>query len=163
MSQESSNQTNHKPEFVDNRDGNTLETAIKMVKQVGYGIATPKTNDMLLDKPEIIKSGSRYGVKLKAIAPSIHMIKVDITSSFEPIIGSKDQCETLINYIMQDYEVDPNSVWKKEIFGRTLDEVVIDGIRAKLYILPDKAKAKLKETLEKVINQGSAGLIAIIL
>jgi stage IV sporulation protein A len=141
----------------------TLENAIKMVKQVGYGIATPRTADMQLDKPEIIKSGPRYGVKFKAIAPSIHMIKVDITSTFEPIIGTKEQSEALIDYIMQDYAVDPSSIWNKEIFGRTLDEVVIDGIRAKLFVLPDKAKAKLKETLERVINQNSAGMIAIIL
>lgn len=145
------------------REYDQFATALKMVKQVGYGIATPTTEDMTLDKPELVKSGPRYGVKLKAVAPSIHMIKVDITSSFEPIIGTKEQSEALIDYIMEGYETNPSGVWQKEIFGRTLDEVVIDGIRAKLYVLPDRAKEKLRETLEKVINQGSGGLIAIIL
>lgn len=140
-----------------------LENAIKMVKQVGYGIATPRKQDMHLERPEIIKSGGRYGVKLKAIAPSIHMIKVDITSTFEPIIGTKEQSEALIDYIMQGTDEDPMCVWDKEIFGRSLDEIVIDGIRAKLYVLPDRAKEKLRETLEKVINLGNSGLIAIIL
>lgn len=138
-------------------------SALQMVKQVGYGIATPTTEDMTLEKPELIKSGSRYGVRLKAVAPSIHMIRVDITSSFEPIIGTKEQSEALIDYIMDGYEEHPSGIWQKEIFGRTLDEVVIDGIRAKLFVLPDRAKEKLRETLEKVINQGSGGLIAIIL
>lgn len=145
------------------REYDSLENAIKMVRQIGYGVATPRPVDMKLETPEIIKQGSRYGVKIKAVAPSIHMIKVDITSTFEPIIGTKEQSESLINYIMQDYASDPNSIWDKEIFGRTLDEVVIDGIRAKLYVLPDSAKAKFKETLERVINQGRGGMIAIIL
>lgn len=145
------------------REYDQFATALAMVKQVGYGIATPTTNDMTLDKPELIKSGPRYGVKIKAVAPSIHMIKVDITSSFEPIIGTKEQSEALIEYIMDGYETNPSGVWQKEIFGRTLDEVVIDGIRAKLFVLPDRAKEKLRETLEKVMNQGSGGLIAIIL
>ncbi|QVK16983.1 stage IV sporulation protein A [Mycoplasmatota bacterium] len=141
----------------------SISSALHMVRQLGYGIATPRIEDMKLDKPEVVKQGSRYGVKLRAIAPSIHMIKVDVESTFEPIIGTEQQSQDLINYIMQDYDRDPLSVWKQDIFGRTLDSLVVDGINAKLYVLPDKARQKFRDTLEKVINKGSGGLIAIIL
>ncbi|MDF2699279.1 MAG: stage sporulation protein [Haloplasmataceae bacterium] len=145
------------------REFDSVSVALKTARQLGYGIATPRIEDMILDKPEVIKSGGRFGVKLRAIAPSIHMIKVEVESTFEPIIGSEQQCKDLISYIMRDYEKDPLSVWKSEIFGRTLDNVVIDGINAKLFILPETARLKFRETLEKVINQGNGGLIAIIL
>lgn len=145
------------------REFDNFESALKMVKQVGYGIATPRVEDMKLERPEIVKQGSRYGVKLRAIAPSIHMIKVDIESTFEPIIGTEQQSKDLINYIMRDYDQDQLSIWKSEIFGRSLDSIVIDGINAKLFVLPDNARQKFRETLEKVINKGNGGMIAIIL
>jgi len=141
----------------------SIQSALQMCRQTGYGIATPRTIDMKLNKPEITKQGGRYGVKLEAVAPSIHMIKVEVNSVFEPIIGSEEQCKDLINYLMNDYEKNPSSVWKKEIFGRSLESLVIDGINAKLFILPEHARQKFRETLEKVINKGTGGLIAIIL
>jgi len=141
----------------------SISSALQMVRQLGYGIATPRVEDMILEKPEVVKQSNRFGVKLRAIAPSIHMIKVEVDSTFEPIIGTEQQSQDLINYIMSDYDKDILSVWKKEIFGRTLDTLVVDGINAKLYVLPDKAKLKFRDTLEKVINKGSGGLIAIIL
>ena len=134
-----------------------------MARQIGYGIATPRIEDMKLEKPEVIKQGSRYGVRIRAVAPSIHMIKVEVDSTFEPIIGTEQQCQDLIDYIYRDYDNNPLSVWKQEVFGRTLDSLVIDGINAKLFILPEKARQKFRDTLEKVINKGSGGLIAIIL
>ena len=136
--------------------------ALQMVKQTGYGIAAPHF-DMSLDEPEIIRQGSRFGVRLKAVAPSIHMIKVDVESEFAPIIGTEKQSEELVRYLMQDFEEDPLSIWNSDIFGRSLSSIVREGIQAKLSLMPENARYKLKETLERIINEGSGGLIAIIL
>ncbi|UOY93479.1 stage IV sporulation protein A [Ectobacillus sp. JY-23] len=137
--------------------------ALRMVKQTGYGVAAPALADMSLDEPEIIRHGARFGVKLKAVAPSIHMIKVDVESTFEPIIGTEKQSEELVRYLMQDFEDNPLSIWKSDIFGRSLSSIVREGIQAKLSLMPENARYKLKETLERIINEGSGGLIAIIL
>ncbi|AXN37352.1 stage IV sporulation protein A [Peribacillus sp. NPDC060186] len=137
--------------------------ALKMVKQTGYGVAAPSLNDMSLDEPEIIRQGARFGVRLKAVAPSIHMIKVDVESEFSPIIGTEKQSEELVRYLMQDFEDNPLSIWNSDIFGRSLSSYVREGIQVKLAMMPDNARYKLKETLERIINEGSGGLIAIIL
>ncbi|EST11715.1 stage IV sporulation protein A [Sporolactobacillus laevolacticus DSM 442] len=145
------------------REYDQVADALKMVKQTGYGIAAPSISDMSLDEPEIIKQGSRFGVRLKAVAPSIHMIKVDVESEFAPIIGTEKQSEELVRYLMQDFEDDPLSIWNSDIFGRSLNSIVREGISAKLAQMPENARYKLKETLERIINEGSGGLIAIIL
>lgn len=145
------------------REYDQVAEALKMVKQTGYGIAAPTINDMSLDEPEIIRQGSRFGVRLKAVAPSIHMIKVDVQSEFAPIIGTEKQSEELVRYLMQDFEDDPLSIWNSDIFGRNLNSIVREGISAKLSLMPENARYKLKETLERIINEGSGGLIAIIL
>ena len=111
---------------------------------------------------EIIKQGSRYGVKLKAVAPSIHMIRVDVESTFEPIIGSELQSKELIDYLTKNNE-DPENIWKSEIFGRSLDVIVKEGIQAKLSLMPDNARIKLQQTLTKLVNKGSGNLFAIVL
>ena len=116
---------------------------------------------MKLEKPEIIKQGSRYGVKLKAKAPSIHMIKVDVESTFEPIIGSEMQSKELINSLTDSKN--SNDIWKSEIFGRSLDAIVQEGIQAKLAMMPDNVRYKLCQTLTKIINKGSSTMIAIVL
>ena len=134
--------------------------ALKMVKACGYGIATPTLKDMKLDKPEIIKQNNRYGVKLKAVATSVHMIKVPVESTFEPIIGSEEQCKELIDYLNKDNNED---IWQSEIFGRSLDSIVQDGIQSKLVSLPDSLRNKLQLTLTKMVNKGSNNLIAIVL
>ena len=139
-----------------------IKYALKMVKQTGYGVATPSIEDMKLDKPEIIKQGPRYGVKLKAVAPSIHMIRVDVESTFEPIIGSEVQSKELIDYLMKDQEK-PNEIWKSEIFGRSLDSIVQEGIQSKINLMPDNIRFKLQTTLSKVVNKGSNNMIAIVL
>ncbi|MEH7814111.1 stage IV sporulation protein A, partial [Bacillus toyonensis] len=114
--------------------------ALRMVKQTGYGVAAPALADMSLDEPEIIRHGSRFGVKLKAVAPSIHMIKVDVESTFEPIIGTEKQSEELVRYLMQDFEDDPLSIWNSDIFGRSLSSIVREGIQAKLSLMPENAR-----------------------
>jgi len=140
-----------------------ISDALKMVKQTGYGIASPSLADMSLEEPEIIRQGARFGVRLRAVAPSIHMIKVDVESEFAPIIGTEKQSEELVRYLMQDFEDDPLSIWNSDIFGRSLSSIVREGIQAKLSLMPENARYKLKETLERIINEGSGGLIAIIL
>lgn len=138
-----------------------IKSALKMVKQTGYGIAAPTLSDMKLETPEIIKQGPRYGIKLKAKAPSIHMIKVEVESTFEPIIGSELQSKELINYLTKD--TNSENIWKSEIFGRSLDAIVQEGIQAKLSMMPDNIRYKLGTTLTKVINKGSNNMIAIVL
>ena len=140
-----------------------IKSALKMVKTTGYGVANPTLNDMKLDTPEIIKQGGRYGIKLKAVAPSIHMIRVDVESTFEPIIGSEIQSKELIDYLLKDQDKDPSNIWKSEIFGRSLDVIVKEGIQAKLSLMPENARFKLQQTLCKLVNKGSGNLFAIVL
>ena len=140
-----------------------FKTALKMVKTTGYGVANPTIKDMKLDKPEITKQGSRYGIKLKAKAPSIHMIRVDVESSFEPIIGTEAQSKELIDHLMQDSKDDPNSIWSSEIFGRSLDTIVQEGIQSKIAMMPENVRYKFQATMSKVVNKGSNNLIAIVI
>lgn len=138
-------------------------SAIEMVRATGYGIAPPRIEEMELEEPEIIRQGPRFGVSLKAKAPSIHMIRVEVESEFSPIIGTEKQSEELARFLMQDFEKNPHAIWETEIFGRTLYAIVNEGIQAKLHMMPDQARYKLKETLTRIINEGSGGLIAILL
>lgn len=140
-----------------------LKDALKSAKGTGYGIVFPTLKDMKLSTPEIIKQGNRYGVRLKAVASSIHMMRVDVESTFEPIIGSELQSKELINYLMKDYQTDPSSIWKSEIFGRSLDVIVKEGIQAKLSIMPENTRYKLSQTVTKIVNKGSSNLIAFVI
>ena len=139
----------------------SVKRALDEVMATGYGISYPEVSEMKLLDPVVTEASGRFGVKLKAIAPSIHMIRVDVESTFEPIIGTYEQSQTLINSLMASDDI--NEVWNKEIFGRKLSELVNDGIKSKINLVPDKAKRKLQESLEKIVNTGSGGLIAIIL
>lgn len=140
-----------------------VKTALKMVKTTGYGVANPTLKDMKLDTPEITKQGSRYGIKLKATAPSIHMIRVDVESTFEPIIGSEMQSKELIDYLMKDSETNPSNIWSSEIFGRSLDVIVQEGIQSKIAMMPENIRYKLQQTMAKIVNKGSNNLIAIVI
>ena len=140
-----------------------IKNALQMVKTTGYGVASPTLSDMKLDTPEVIKQGSRYGIRLKAVAPSIHMIRVDVESTFEPIIGSEIQSKELIDYIQKDSATDPDSIWKSEIFGRSLDVIVKEGIQAKLSMMPENVRFKLQTTLSKLVNKGNGNLFAIVI
>ena len=144
------------------KEYDSIKYALKMVKQTGYGIATPSIEDMKLDKPEIVKQGTRYGVKLKAVAPSIHMIRVDVESTFEPIIGSEVQSKELIDYLTKNQDKNPDEIWKSEIFGRSLDAIVQEGIQSKINLMPDNIRVKLQNTLTRVINKGSNNVITIL-
>lgn len=140
-----------------------IKSAIKTAKQTGYGIVYPSLKDMQLDTPSIVKQGNRFGVKLKATASSYHIIKADVVSVFEPIIGSELQSKELINYLMKDYETDPSNIWHSEIFGRSLDVIVKEGIQAKLSVVPETTRYKLSQTVTKIVNKGSNNLIAIVI
>lgn len=149
--------TNAKKEY------DKISDALTMVKKTGYGVASPSVEDMTLDEPELIRQGYRFGVKLKAKAPSIHMIKVDVYSEFSPIIGTEKESEELLTYLMKDFEEEPLKIWETDIFGRSLSNIVRESISAKITMMPENARYKLKDTLEKIVNEGSGGLIAIIL
>ena len=142
---------------------NSIKDAIICAKKSGYGIVYPTLQDMKLETPEIIKQGNKYGVKLKAKASSIHMMKVDVESTFEPIIGTESQSKELIDYIMSYYKDDPKNIWKSEIFGRSLEVIVKEGIQAKLAMMSNTTRYKLSNTVTKIVNKGSDKLIAIVL
>ena len=145
------------------KEYDTIASALKMVKQTGYGFASASLDDISLSKPEIVKQGSRYGVRLKAVAPSIHMIKVDVESSFEPIIGSKEQSEELVRYLLRDEGKDSDSIWESDIFGRKLSDLIRDGLNVKLSMIPEAARARLQDILTKLVNKGKGNVIAIVL
>ncbi len=137
--------------------------ALDEVKCKGYGIVTPSMEELILDEPEMVKQGSRFGVKLKAKAPSIHMIRADIETEVSPIVGSEKQSEELVNYLLSEFENDPQKIWESNIFGKSLHELVNEGLQNKLCRMPEDAQMKLQETLERIVNEGSGGLICIIL
>ena len=137
--------------------------ALEEVNAKGYGIVTPSMDELILDEPEMVKQGSRFGVKLKATAPSIHMIKADIQTEVSPIVGSEKQSEELVNYLLSEFENDPKKIWESNIFGKSLHELVNEGLQTKLAKMPEDAQMKLQETLERIVNEGAGGLICIIL
>lgn len=139
-----------------------IAAALEQVNSTGYGIVMPSVDELTLQEPEIVKQGSRYGVKLKASAPSIHMMRADIKTEVAPIVGSERQSEDLVKYLLDGFEEDPSKIWQSNIFGKSLDELVNEGLRAKLTHMPDEARMKLQQTLERVINEGCSGLICII-
>jgi stage IV sporulation protein A len=140
-----------------------ISYALEEVKTKGYGIVTPSMDELILDEPEMVKQGSRFGVKLKAKAPSIHMIRADIETEVSPIVGSEKQSEELVNYLLSEFESDPQKIWESNIFGKSLHELVNEGLQNKLCRMPEDAQEKLQETLERIVNEGSGGLICIIL
>ena len=140
-----------------------IAIALNEVKRKGYGIVNPNIEDLTLEEPEIIKQGSKFGVKLRAKAPSLHIIKAEIETEVSPIVGSEKQSEELVNYLMKEFEGDPTQIWQSNIFGKSLHELVNEGLQTKLMKMPEEAQCKLQETLEKIINEGSGGLICIIL
>ncbi len=137
--------------------------ALEEVEAKGYGIVTPSIEDLVLEEPEMIKQGSRFGVKLKATAPSIHLIKTNVETEVSPIVGSEKQSEELVNYLLSEFESNPKEIWKSNIFGKSLHELVNEGLQTKLSKMPEDAQMKLQETLERIVNEGSGGLICIIL
>ena len=137
--------------------------ALEEVEATGYGIVMPSMEELTLDEPEIIKQGGKYGIRLRANAPSIHMLRVDITAEVAPIVGSEKQSEELVLYMLNDFEENPTKIWESNIFGKSLHELVNEGLHNKLYRMPQDARIKLQEAVERIINEGCSGLICLII
>ncbi len=140
-----------------------ISSAFEEAAATGYGIVNPDIEDLSLDEPEIFKQGNRFGVRLKASAPSYHIIQANIKTEVAPLVGSEKQSEELIMYLMEDFEENPAKIWESNIFGKSVHELVNEGLQTKLSKMPDDARQKLQETLSRIINEGSGGLICIIL
>lgn len=145
------------------QDYSRIKTALDEVESTGYGIVMPTINELTLEEPQIVKQGGRYGVRLSASAPSIHMMRANIQTEVAPIVGSESQSEELVRYLLDGFEDDPHKIWESNIFGKSLNELVNEGLRNKLYHIPTDARMKFQETLERVINEGCNGLLCIIL
>ncbi len=142
---------------------NKIEAALMQVNSTGYGIVMPSVDELSLEEPEIVRQGNRYGVRLKASAPSIHLLRADIKTEVAPIVGSEKQSEDLVKYLLEGFQEDPSKIWESNIFGKSLDDLVNEGLKAKLTHMPNEARMKLQQTLERVINEGCNGLICIII
>ena len=140
-----------------------IKNALDEVEATGYGIVMPDREELRLEEPEIMKQGGRYGVRLRASAPSIHMMKADITTEISPIVGTEKQSEDLVMCLLSEFEEDPIKIWDSNIFGKSLNDLVNEGLHTKLARMPIDARQRLQETLERVINEGCSGLICIIL
>lgn len=145
------------------REYDKVSTALAEVNSKGYGIVMPDIDELRLEEPEIVKQSGGYGVRLCASAQSIHMIKADIKTEINPIVGTEQQSEELVRYMLREFEEDPRSIWESNLFGKSLYELVNEGLHSKLAHMPEDARLKLSETLERIINEGSGGLICIIL
>ncbi len=140
-----------------------VKYAIEEVKTKGYGIVTPTLEEMILEKPELIKHGSRYGIKIKATAPSFHLIRADIQTEVAPIVGSEEQSKELSNYLLEQLENEKEKIWDYNIFGKSLSDLVNEGLNTKLYRIPEDTQIKFQETLQKIVNENNGGLICILL
>lgn len=140
-----------------------IEAALKDVKETGYGLVAPQLAEMKFEEPEIVKQGNRYGVKLKASAPSLHFIKADIQTEISPIMGTEKESEELVKSLLEQFESDPSKMWQSNMFGKSLEMLVKEGLQNKLYKMPEDVQCKIQKTLQKIINEGNGGLICIIL
>ena len=140
-----------------------LKTAMAQVEDTGYGIVQPKLSEMVLEEPEVFKQGNKYGVRLKAKAPSLHIIKTDITTEVSPVVGSEKQSEDLIRYLLTEFENDPSKIWETNIFGKSLYEMVTEQMESKLTNVPDHIRVKLQRSLQKISDEGKEYLICIVI
>ncbi len=145
------------------REYDKIKPALDEVNATGYGIVMPQIDELTLAEPEIVRQGGKYGVRLSASAPSIHLMRADINAEVSPIVGSERQSEELVMYLLKEFEENPKDIWKSNIFGKSLHELINEGLHNKLYRMPTDARMKLQETIERIINEGCGGLICIIL
>lgn len=140
-----------------------LEEALMQVEQTGYGVVNPCLEDLTLDEPQIVKQGGRFGVKLKASAPSLHIMKIDVETEINPLVGTEQQSQDLVNYLNSEFESNLDSIWQTNIFGKSLHSLVNDGIKSKLFLMPVEAQRKIRRTLTRIVNEGKGGIICILL
>ena len=147
----------------DRKEYEEVGEALAAVKQRGYGVVTPTKEEIVLEEPQIVKHGSKYGVKIKASAPSIHMIRANISTEIAPIVGEEYQAKDLMDYIEQGSNQPGESMWDVNIFGKTLEQLVGDGMQTKALKMTDESQQKLQDTMEKIINESNGGLVCIII
>jgi stage IV sporulation protein A len=140
-----------------------LKVALDEVNETGYGVVVPSMEEMTLEDPEIVKQGSKFGVRLKASAPSLHIMKVDINTEVSPIVGTEQQSEDLVKYLLSQFENNPQGIWNTEMFGKSLHELVNEGLSSKLCSMPKEAQKKMRKTLGRIVNEGKGGVICILL
>lgn len=140
-----------------------LEEALLQVEQTGYGVVSPSAEEMSLEDPQIVKQGGKYGVKLKASAPSLHIMKVDVETELSPLVGTEAQSEEMVKFLTTEFENNPEKMWETNMFGRSLYSMVSDGIRSKLLMMPPLAQSKMRKTLTRIVNEGKGGVICILL
>ncbi|MDD3397199.1 MAG: stage IV sporulation protein A [Clostridia bacterium] len=140
-----------------------LEEALTQVEQTGYGVVNPCIEDLTLDEPQIVKQGGRFGVRLKASAPSLHIMKIDVETEINPLVGTEQQSQDLVNYLNNEFENNLDSIWQTNIFGKSLHSLVNDGIKSKLVLMPVEAQRKIRRTLTRIVNDGKGGIICILL
>lgn len=145
------------------REYDKIAEALKDVREAGYGLVPPQVDELRLEEPELIKQGNKYGLKLKASAPTLHFIKAEVKTEVSPILGTDKQGEELVKAMLDEFESDPQKIWQSNMFGRTLEELVKEGLQNKLFKMPDDVQEKLQKTIQKIINEGNGGVICIIL
>ena len=140
-----------------------IEVALNDAKNFGYGVVAPSLSELSLEEPEIIKQGKQYGVKLKANAPSLHIIKADISTEVSPIVGNQNQGEEMVKYLLNEFEQNPSEIWESNMFGKSLHDLVKEQLQSKLYTMPEEIRVKMQKTLQKIVNEGSSNIITILL
>lgn len=145
------------------REYDRVAGALASVRSTGYGMVSPLMSELSLEKPEIVRQGNRFGVKLKASAPSLHLIRVDIQTEVSPIVGTEKQSEELVEHLLREFENEPDKIWETNIFGKSLNELVREGLSGKLTMMPEDVRQKMQEALQKIINEGNGGMICILL
>lgn len=140
-----------------------LASALDQVNENGYGIVVPKLDGMILESPQIVKQGGRYGVKIKATAPSLHIMKVDVETEINPLVGSEEQSKDLVQYLQDEFDTNPEAVWQTNMFGKTLHDLVTEGMSSKINAMPVEAQRKMRKTLGRIVNEGKGGIICILL
>ncbi|MBZ2173951.1 stage IV sporulation protein A [Schnuerera sp. xch1] len=145
------------------REYDKIETALIQAREIGYGLVSPSLEEMELAEPEIYKQGNRFGVKLKAKAPSLHVLRCDISTEVSPLIGTEKQSEEMMKYFLEEFEEEPSKIWQSNLFGKSLYDLVNEQLQGKLNTMPDEARSKMRRALERIINNGNSGLICIII
>jgi len=140
-----------------------VKEALEMVNETGYGVVYPKQDDIILEDPILTKQGGKYGVKIKAKAPSLHIMRVDVDTEVSPIVGTENQSEDLIRFLKEEQENNPNGIWETNLFGRSLQSLINDGVNSKIVTMPQDAQKKMRKTLTRIVNEGKGGIICILL
>jgi len=148
---------------VANREYSKIKDAMAGAETLGYGVVVPNLSELELGKPSLVKKGGNYGVKLRATAPSYHIVKVDVSAEVSPLVGSEKQGEELVNFLMEKYEENPEEMWNTNVFGKSLKDLVTDGLSGKVNGVPDDVKGKLRKTLSRIVNENHGGIICILL